>query len=233
MDILNFISWIKGGRIVTSVDPSQTLLPVGLKDNRRDDKYLAGAISVQNLVTQITSEPAYKVYTALLTQSGGDNPLSIDTGLLTIGVTYMIATSFTGDDFSNVGGPKITFDDEGLGTYFIATGTTPANWTNETEFEYNTGAPVVTVLENTIGNVWFTYQVVGSYVVNSDGLFTYNKTIGFITYNNCCTTGLIDKPFLALNSIAGVDYVGVSSALDGIDSDDVIKNTPIEIRVYN
>jgi hypothetical protein len=53
MDILNFISWIKGKRQVTSVDPAKTLLPVGLKDPRRDDEYLAGAISVEDFVTQI------------------------------------------------------------------------------------------------------------------------------------------------------------------------------------
>jgi hypothetical protein len=50
MDILNFISWIKGGRVVTTVNPEQTLLPVGLKDGRRDDGYLAGAISVTDLL---------------------------------------------------------------------------------------------------------------------------------------------------------------------------------------
>jgi hypothetical protein len=53
MDILNFISWLKGKRQVTSVNPAQTLLPVGLKDPRRDDEYLAGAISLQDLITQI------------------------------------------------------------------------------------------------------------------------------------------------------------------------------------
>lgn len=50
MDILNFISWIKGGRQVTTVDPAKTLLPVGLKDGRRDDGYLAGAISVEDFL---------------------------------------------------------------------------------------------------------------------------------------------------------------------------------------
>lgn len=53
MDILNFISWIKGKRIVTTVDPDQTLIPVGLKDGRRDDEYLAGAISVQDFAASI------------------------------------------------------------------------------------------------------------------------------------------------------------------------------------
>ena len=53
MDILNFISWIKGGRQVTTVDPSKTLLPVGLKDGRRDDDYLAGAITVQDFANLV------------------------------------------------------------------------------------------------------------------------------------------------------------------------------------
>lgn len=59
MDILNFISWIKGKRVVTTVDPNRTLLPVGLKDGRRDDEYLAGAISVQDFITQITPNVLY------------------------------------------------------------------------------------------------------------------------------------------------------------------------------
>ena len=53
MDILNFISWIRGGRVVTTVDPNKTLLPVGLKDGRRDDEYLAGAISVADFAAQV------------------------------------------------------------------------------------------------------------------------------------------------------------------------------------
>ena len=53
MDILNFISWIRGGRVVTTVDPDKTLIPVGLKDGRRDDEYLAGAISVADFAAQI------------------------------------------------------------------------------------------------------------------------------------------------------------------------------------
>lgn len=55
MDILNFISWIKGGRVVTSVNASQTLIPVGLKDGRRDDDYLAGGITAQDFINQIAT----------------------------------------------------------------------------------------------------------------------------------------------------------------------------------
>lgn len=53
MDILNFISWIKGSRVFTTVDPNKTLLPVGIKDNKRGDDYLTGAISVADFITQI------------------------------------------------------------------------------------------------------------------------------------------------------------------------------------
>lgn len=100
MDILNFISWIRGGRQVTTVDPAKTLLPVGLKDGRRDDDYLAGAISVTDFAAQVgglqtvavdgvtitgdgtpgdplvaaTPAAPYKVYTAIISQSGTNNP---------------------------------------------------------------------------------------------------------------------------------------------------------------
>lgn len=57
MDILNFISWIKGKRIVTTVDPAKTVIPLGLKDGRRDDDYLAGAISVADFAA-VVSDPS-------------------------------------------------------------------------------------------------------------------------------------------------------------------------------
>jgi hypothetical protein len=234
MDILNFISWIRGGRQVTTVDPAKTLLPVGLKDPKRDDGYLAGAISVEDLVTQITPTPSYKVFTALLTQSGGDDLKFMqgdgggDISSATKGTTVQIFANINNINYSSIGAPN-----SNVGTYFILTqDITLSNLDNDTIFSLNIGAPVVTVLENTIGNVWFTYNGVGSYSVNSDGLFTTNKSIGFITFNNCCSLGLADKPFLALDSTSSVDNVYISSASDGVESDDVIQNTPIEIRVY-
>jgi hypothetical protein len=57
MDILNFISWIKGKRVVTTVDPTKTLIPLGLKDGRRDDDYLAGAITVADFAS-LVGEPS-------------------------------------------------------------------------------------------------------------------------------------------------------------------------------
>ena len=57
MDILNFISWIKGKRLVTTVDPAKALLPVALKDGRRDDDYITGAITVEDFAA-VVADPS-------------------------------------------------------------------------------------------------------------------------------------------------------------------------------
>ena len=163
----------------------------------------------------------YKVYTALVTQSGGDNTQYIDIGSLTIGVTYQITNLSPGMDFTNVGAPN-----NEINTYFVATGTTPASWGsnegigNET-LRYNLGAPVVIVLENTIGNIWFTYDVFGTYYANSNALFLSNKTFCQNIVLNSAPDFLFFYPsinFIELTTTAG---------------DNGLFNTPIEIRVYN
>lgn len=62
MDILNFISWIKSGRLVPSVDPAKTLIPFAVKDSKRDDKYLAVTMTAEDFISQITTG----VYTDLI-----------------------------------------------------------------------------------------------------------------------------------------------------------------------
>jgi len=62
MDILNFISWTKNGRTVSTVDASHTLLPVGLKDPKRDDGYLAGAITVTDFLALSPGLPSLIEY---------------------------------------------------------------------------------------------------------------------------------------------------------------------------
>ena len=229
MDILNFISWIKGGRVVTKVDPAKTLLPVGLKDNKRDDGYLAGAISVADLTTQLTPEPTYKVFTALLTQNGGDNFIDIFSGNLTIGVTYRIFDDGAGLpnwDFTNVGAPN-----NDLFTYFIATGTTPNSWGTGIGLQYNTGAPTAIVLENTIGNIWFTYTGVGVYQINnSNDLFISNKYFILLgSSNDGVLNGAISSAVIYNNTQGEIQ----TSNIDGIARDNQLYNTTLEIRVYN
>ena len=64
MDILNFISWIKGGNYRAALPTDVTnLIAVGAKDPNRDDSYLALAVNAAPLqtlyntanVTQLTS----------------------------------------------------------------------------------------------------------------------------------------------------------------------------------
>jgi hypothetical protein len=196
---------------------------------------LTPGITVQDAIDELAT-PAYRVYTALLTQYGGDSPVAIDTGLLTIGVTYYINNQSLGMDFTNVGAPN---NIAGASTYFVATGTTPNSWgieqgTSNATLTYNEGAPVVTVLENTIGNIWFTYSDVGSYYANSDGLFTLNKSIGISMPNQYVESPTDLYNYQILNSGVNLFYLGSTSnyAPSNNQFGGFAQNS-IEIRVYN
>jgi hypothetical protein len=168
----------------------------------------------------------YKVFTALLTQSGGDDPNSQYSGDLIIGKTYRI--NDVGGDWTNVGAPNNL-----EGTWFIATGITPNYWINgegvEGSLFYNIGAPVVNVLENTIGNIWFGYNDVGNYSINSNGLFTTNKTYS-VPYIYAAAADLPNGIFIELQS---ANYSQIMSIYNADGTDGQLSNTPIEIRVYN
>jgi hypothetical protein len=132
-----------------------------------------GLESIINIVNNL--EPKYKVYTALLTQSGGIIVNYLNSGSLVKGVSYTVTTATSNCDFTNVGGPSGV---SGAGLSFVATeNLEPNNW-DGSELEYNEGAPVVTVLENTIGDIWFTYLGIGLYQIFSDNLFTLDKSWG-------------------------------------------------------
>jgi hypothetical protein len=186
-----------------------------------------------NLVPGIVPyQASYKVFTALLTQNGGDSSASLNYDdvpggpSLSIGTTYVIEDNADGLDMTNVGAPN-----NNVGTYFIATGTTPASW-GFGILGYNTGAPVATVLENTIGNIWFTYDEDGRYIINSNNLFTLNKTILFASsmnngndINNHTATIYQDQSQLLFWAFGNTG-----------DSNENLDNSiplPIEIRVYN
>lgn len=203
------------------------------------DNTLARIAHVNQLADQINNELAvvrpYKVYTALLTQNGADDPLIAYSGdTLTIGVTYIIinnSESYILGDFTNVGAPN-----NNINTAFVATGTTPNDWGLDIYLIYNSGAPVVTVLENTIGNVWFTYNGVGTSEILTNGLLPVNKTTFFISniIPDTATPSIIE----------GKTYDGASLLISSFNPDglitgvfiptnDLLLNTPIEIRVYN
>jgi hypothetical protein len=192
-------------------------------------------------LTRLTSvifklNPKYKVYTALLTQSGGDNPINVGGGDLIIGGSYIITDNSGDPDFTNVGAPN-----NDIGTGFVATGTTPNSWGTAGTLSYDAGAPVAIVLENTIGNIWFTYSSPGVYYINSLSLFTDNKKFingaNFITpiYNRIIGEdgNLTDRGYFFTSN--SPDIIKLNTVTEpGVLGDDVISNpTCIEIRVYN
>jgi len=176
-------------------------------------------------------KPKYKVFTALVTQSGGDDLQEQASGALTKGVSYYYDELFEGSDFTNVGGPKYG-DLPNSGGYFIATATGVPNNYNGTVIRWNNGAPVVTVLENTIGNVWFNYYGEGIYRFVSNNLFTIDKTmiIGSTFYNVDADATIVLNSFYGENS----DYrIWLRSTIGNAAANSVINHTPLEIRVYN
>ena len=203
------------------------------------DMYVCTDNTLDNAVWTFKAANPYKVYTALLTQVGGDNPNTLTHGdPLTIGVTYRITVN-SGDigDFTNVGAPNNI-----PGTRFVATGTTPTNWgtAGDVELQYNGAAPTVKVLENTIGYLWFTREADGTYRINSNGLFSSDKTYVSITDNR-----ISGDPTVVLTIIkaqlGNVNTIDINTLQYGIDGGwggignltDLLLNTPIEIRVYN
>lgn len=181
-------------------------------------KYIVNNVTGQTINGE-SILPKYKVYTALLTQSGVDDPTTITGGSVTEGVSYLLLDVFDGGtwDFSNVGGPVHP-------EYYSFVSTSneePNSWDGVGMLGYNTAAPIVTVLENTIGNIWFTYDNIGTYLVNSNGLFTTDKTWAQSTVINT-------NPEFCIFNLGNDLVIEILSGNDGS-----LSNTSIEIRVYN
>jgi hypothetical protein len=202
--------------------------------------------TMQDVEDTINANKPYKVFTALVSQVGEDNNQTVYVGTdygpnqLTIGITYTIAGNDT-TDFTNVGAPN-----NEVGTSFIATGTNPNNQNDngQTYLDYNTGAPVATVLENTIGNIFFEYGAEGIYSIKSDNLFTLDKT--FINGTSLANYSVFNQ-LVVVDDGTNPGFRGyyfnqddaeavILNTLkeDGIFDDDIINNPIcIEIRVYN
>lgn len=181
-------------------------------------------------LTKLTSvifnlTPKYKVYTALLTQSGGDNVASVsgEGGTVNIGTTYLINENPDNYDLTIYGAPN-----NNVGTYFVSNQTSILNYTDSLQLAYNEGAPVVTVLENTIGNIWFIYRGDGSYgIKNSEFLFSDSKTVAF----NSVSSDPGNPTFVNIqvgdeNELALTNFYD-AGPINGIGL------ISIEIRVYN
>ena len=94
-----------------------------------------------------------------------------------------------------------------------------------------TNAPVATVLENTLGGdiVW-SYDFAGAYIGTLNGAFIENKTkleIGLVSDGDYATLSFGN--FYRINS----DSIGLNTLNSITLFDQMLNNTPIEIRVYN
>ena len=173
-------------------------------------------VSMQDITDSIRP---YKVFTALLTQTGGSDAIGVAEGdILEIGVTYLIVND-NGVDLSFFGAPNNL-----IGTNFICTNT---GICPDCALSYNTGAPVATVLENTIGNIWFNYEDTGTYGCQSNDLFTDSKTFVSATPGDANSVSI-----LVTNQSTSVKFISpLNNSLTAFN--DGLYNASIEIRVYN
>lgn len=223
--------WTANLAVTEAPEYPSTIKSLGAVKITANDKSLTfgtdGSLTFPDYSVQTTAyKPTYKVFTALLTQNGTYNNIGLFYGTTTIGVSYTIIEDGplgTGYDFTVIGAPN-----NDIGTSFIATDTTPTWGTNSAVgLSYNAGAPTSIVLENTIGNVWFTYTDVGFYECHTDTSFPYNKTLILSTPVNTNDSNII----FVDNQVA---YIQISnSTLNGTWANNVLSNTSIEIRVYN
>jgi hypothetical protein len=87
-------------------------------------------------------------------------------------------------------------------------------------------APVATVLENTIGNITWGYFGYGNYTANSSNLFGDGST------NLYCPSAIVNGTFPP--SLAHLIVINTSASIIeyACEGDNLLLNTPIEIRVY-
>jgi len=190
-------------------------------------KYIVNNQAGQTINGQ-TFVPNYKSYVALLTQSGGDNPNQekVQGDTLDLGVTYYISANSADFDLSFFGAPN-----NNVGTYFVCTQSGILNAVGTVSLLYNTGAPTAIILENTIGNIWFTYSDIGRYQINSDGLFTSQKTFSTFTNSN---NGDVEGGNILISMInANTSEIDLQTGSGSFIDDAMVYGMPIEIRVYN
>ena len=94
-----------------------------------------------------------------------------------------------------------------------------------------TDAPIATVLENTIGDIVWNYETVGTYKATLVGSFLNSKT--YVNIGNFDTV-MSSYGYFAFSSENEPDgYLLQTFDLEWVNSDNVLANTTIEIRVYN
>jgi hypothetical protein len=99
-----------------------------------------------------------------------------------------------------------------------------------------TDAPVATVLENTLGEISFSYTNPGVYKIESDGLFTVGKTWTSSSLVNDGANGVYQQVIVEASNTSGAflpDEIILRTYGGDFNGDGLLNSTPIEIRVYN
>lgn len=93
-----------------------------------------------------------------------------------------------------------------------------------------TDDPVAIVLENTIGDIIWSYINTGEYVGTLTGAFTTDKTAGFLGSNLTLPgqKGMLNIANTDINSINVQTF-----DIDNLSSNDILYYTFLEVRVYN
>jgi len=99
--------------------------------------------------------------------------------------------------------------------------------------QIGTNPPTAIVLENTIGDINFTYNGIGIYGVNSDGLFTENKTVNTLdqTANIYVGDDSLYYIYVINQDVNNITLITLDNGINSIDT--VLEKKLIEIRVYN
>lgn len=157
------------------------------------------------------------VFEAYIRQNGGDDPLAQTSGSLVVGTTYRIISYVPGDDFTNVGASSNADN-----VFFIATGTTPAVWTNSSNISYNNGAPTVYyIVKNTL-DVWgFLYNGNGDNLIKSNNSFITDKTFlttGVVSDNSSLDPATVSWRINSTDEIRILTYMGGSATVATFNS---------------
>jgi hypothetical protein len=93
-----------------------------------------------------------------------------------------------------------------------------------------TDAPVATVLENTLGEIVWSYGEIGIYLGTLNSAFVVDKT--YITTTST-ESGEDSSIYPILSTAPTVNFCVIRTSAGINSADNYLKNTPIEIRVYN
>lgn len=79
MDILNWLSWKKAGRIVSSLS-NNALIAVGEPDPKREDKYLTVGITVDNFAASLNVGKVIDAEGNVITANSSENTVTVANG---------------------------------------------------------------------------------------------------------------------------------------------------------